>query len=40
MRIFSIYKKAKSEPTHVHGSALGFWKLDLFHENPKIVTDF
>ena len=43
MRIFSIYMAAlkwnysRSGP---HGSALGFWKLDILHENPEILTDF
>ena len=23
-----------------YGSALGFWKFDIFYENPEILTDF
>ena len=43
MRIFSIYM-ATLKWTYprfgTHGSALGFWKLDILHENPEILTDF
>ena len=40
---FSIYMAAQkwTYPRFgTHGSALGFWKLDILHENPEILTDF
>ena len=43
MRIFSIYMAAlKWTYPHFgpHGSASRFWKLDILHENPEILTDF
>ena len=43
MRIFSIYMVAlKWTYPHSgpHESALRFWKLDIIHENPEILTDF
>ena len=43
MRTFSIYTRGKKWTyPHFgpHGSALGFWKLDIFHENPELLTNF
>ena len=43
IRIFSIYMAAlkRTYPRFgPHGSALEFWKLDILHENPEILTDF
>ena len=43
MRIFSIYMVALkwTYPRFgSHGSALGFWKLDILPENSEILTDF
>ena len=41
MRIFFIYMAALkwTYPRFgSHGSALGFWKLDILHENPEILN--
>ncbi len=43
MRTFSIYMRGKKwtyPRSGSCGSAIGFWKSDLFHENPKIVINF
>jgi hypothetical protein len=43
MIIFSIYMAAikSTYPRFgTHGSALGFWKLDILHKNPEILADF
>ena len=43
MRIFSIYMAALNWTYPCFGplgSALGFWKLDILHENPEILIDF
>ena len=43
MRIFSIYMAALKWTYPLfgpHGKALRFWKLEMLHENPEIMTDF